>query len=55
MALGIFVASCGLSHCGMWARSLPHADMVAPWHVGSISPTRDRTLVPCIGRQILNH
>ena len=28
--------------------------LVAPWHVGS-SQTRDQTLVPCIGRQILNH
>ena len=29
-------------------------DLVAPQHVGS-SWTRDRTCVPCIGRQILNH
>ena len=29
-------------------------DLAAPWHVGS-SWTRDRTCVPCIGRQILNH
>ena len=28
--------------------------LAAPWHVGS-SSTRDRTRVPCIGRQILNH
>ena len=28
--------------------------LVAPWRVGS-SQTRDRTHVPCIGRQILNH
>ena len=28
--------------------------LVAPWHVES-SQTRDRTHVPCIGRQILNH
>ena len=28
--------------------------LVAPWHVGS-SHTRDRTHVPCIGSQILNH
>ena len=28
--------------------------LVAPWHVGS-SQTRARTLVPCIGRWILNH
>ena len=26
----------------------------APWHVGS-SQTRDRTCVPCIGKQILNY
>ena len=36
-----------LSSCG--ARAL-----VAPRHVGS-SQTRARTLVPCIGKQILNH
>ena len=49
----------GLSCCGSQA---PHAQaqqlwltgLVAPWHVGS-SRTRDRTCVPCIGRQILNH
>ena len=28
--------------------------LVAPRHVGS-SQTRDRTYVPCISRQILNH
>ena len=28
--------------------------LVALWHVGS-SQTRNRTCVPCIGRQILNH
>ena len=28
--------------------------LVGPWHVRS-SQTRDRTRVPCIGRQILNH
>ena len=33
----------------MWRKGL-----VAPRHVGS-SRTRDRTCVPCIGRQILNH
>ena len=38
---------CRLSRCG--ARGL-----VASQHVGS-SRTRDRTRVPCIGRQILNH
>ena len=31
------------------------AGSVAPWHVGSYSPTRDRIPVPCIGRWILNH
>ena len=34
----------GFSSCGIW--------VVAPRHVGS-SGTRDRTHVPCIGRQIL--
>ena len=36
-----------LSSCG-------DMGLVAPRHVGS-SWTRDRTHVPCIGRQILNH
>ena len=35
-------------------RGLQSAGSVAPQHVGS-SPTRARTLVPCIGRRILNH
>ena len=37
-----------------WAQKLWHMGLVAQWHVGS-SQTRDRTHVPCIGRQILNH
>ena len=36
------------------AQQLWLMDLVAPRHVGS-SQTRDRTRVPCIGRQILNH
>ena len=36
------------------AQQLWLSGLVAPWHVGS-SRTRDRTCVPCIGRQILNH
>ena len=59
-ALGVrasVVVAHGLSSCGSWAleRRLSswHTDLVAPRHVGS-SQTRDRTCVPCIGRQILN-
>ena len=37
---------CRLRSCGAQA-------LVAPWHVES-SQTRDRTCVPCIGRQIPN-
>ena len=53
------VVVCGLSSCGLRAlehrlSSLWRMGLVAPWHVES-SWTRDRTHVPCIGRQILNH
>ena len=44
----------GFSSCGTPAQYLWLVGLVAPWHVGS-SQTRDRTRVPCIGRQILNH
>ena len=37
-----------LSSCGVWAQ-LPHGI----WDLSS--PVRDRTSIPCIGRQILNH
>ena len=36
------------------AQWLQHTGLVAPRHVGS-SQTRDRTRVPCIGRQTPNH
>ena len=41
------IAECGLSSCGT-------TGLVALRHVGS-SQARDRTHVPCIGRQILYH
>ena len=49
----------GLSRCGAQAPDaqaqwLWLTGLVAPRHVGP-SQTRDRTRVPCIGRQILNH
>ena len=49
----------GFSSCCMWARwlRLPGSSsmgLVAALHMGSL-PTRDRTHVPCTGRQILNH
>ena len=56
----------GFSSCGSWAQQLWLAGsrvqaqqlwrtgLVAPRHVGS-SRTRVQTLVPCIGRRILNH
>ena len=49
----------GLSFCGAQApdaqaQQLWLTGLVAPRHVGS-SQTRDRTRVPCIGRQTLNH
>ena len=60
------LSSCGAetSRCGgfslqnmgstMQARSLWCTGLVALWHVESSWP-RDRTCVPCIGRQILSH
>ena len=53
------------SHCGVFsscrARALEHTGsvvaalgLIAPWYVES-SWTRDRTCVPCIGTQVLNH
>ena len=54
----------GFSSCSTWAQQLWLVGfrgqtqwcmgLVALWHVGS-SRTRNRTCVPCIGRQILNH
>ena len=44
---GAWALEQGLGTCGTQA-SLP------PWHVGS-SRARDRTLVPCTGKQVLNH
>ena len=49
--------------CGAWTShcesfrvvgTLWHSGLVAPWHMES-SQRRDRTHVPCIGRQIPNH
>ena len=52
----LVVAARGLSSCGAQAPVVvAHClGLVAPRHVG-FSQTRDRTRVPCIGRQILNH
>ena len=48
-------SSCGRAQAlGSWTRSLWGSGLVAPQHVGS-SWTTDRTGVPCIARQILNH
>ena len=44
----------GFSSCSTRAQQLWRTGLVALWHVGS-SWTRDRTCVPCIDRQILNH
>ena len=44
----------GCVGCGTQAPSLQHTGLVALQHVESFW-TRDRTCVPCIGRQILNH
>ena len=48
-------SSCdGAQALGSWTRSLWGSGLVAPQHVGS-SWIMDRTGVPCIARQILNH
>ena len=56
----------GFSTCGVWAQLLQlegsraqvqwlwHTGLAAPQHVESFW-TKDRTHVPCIGRQTLNH
>ena len=63
-AVASLVAEHGLQVCRLqqlWlvgsraqAQQLWRTGLVAPWNVGS-SWTRDRTLVPCIGRRILNN
>ena len=50
----IVVASLAAEH-GLWVHGFQWLmALAAPRHVGS-SRTRDRTHVPCIGRQILTH
>ena len=52
----VFLTVLGLC-CSVWASpwgsSLQQVGLVAPRHVGSDFPSRDRTHVPCIGRWIL--
>ena len=36
-------------------RHSTQASLVAPWYVGSHSPTVNQTHIPCLGEQILNH
>ena len=55
----LFTEVCGLltrrllllrsTGCWSWCTGL-----LSPWHVGS-SQTRDRTCIPCTGRQVLKH
>ena len=45
---GSFVAARGLSSCGVYAQLF-----LVVWDLGS--QTRDRTQLPCIARQNLNH
>ena len=49
------VAAIGLSDCGAWAQSLLHSGLAAPSRWDLSSQIMDRTHVPCIARQILNH
>ena len=49
------VSHCGdFSCCGAQTQQLWCMGIIALWPVGS-SQTRNRTLVPCLGRQIINH
>ena len=41
--------------CGTGTLKLRCPGLGALWHMGFISPTKDWTLIPCMGRQILNH
>ena len=50
----LVTAARGLRSGSSWAQQLWCPGLVALRHVGS-SPTRDRTHVSCIGRQILHH
>ena len=57
--LALVIAAHRLSSCGSWAlepwiQKLWCTSLFAPWHMES-SQTRDRTHIPCIGRQILIH
>ena len=57
----LFLASSGLCssmqifHCGVWASLYLWMGLDTLQHVDFSSPTMDRTCIPCIGRQILNH
>ena len=57
----VLVAACGIFRCGVWALWLWCADSGAHGLscptacAGLSSPTRDRTHVACVRRQILNH
>ena len=52
--LFVMASCCKAQALGMRAQKLWCTGLVAPWHVG-FSQTSDRTHIPCIGRQILNH
>ena len=52
--MGLFVATCSIFYCAARTLWLRHKGLVAPWHAGGGSPTRDWTRVSCIARQTLN-
>ena len=57
--MGLSRSALGLSSCGSWTlehwlQELWQTGLVAPRHVDS-SRNRDRSCVPCIGRQIPYH
>ena len=62
VARKIFFGTCRVSNCGAWWRGLWSVEAQKFRRAGLIAetwdlsfPTRERTRVPCIARQILNH
>ena len=51
----IFIASCGIFHCGAWTLRLWQGNQLLSGTCDLSSPTRDWTCIPCITVWILNH
>ena len=53
--MGSYLVACGLLSLVVTCRLQSVGPSIAPLHVGSYFLTRDKTHVPSVGRQILNH